>query len=131
MVADVANVDHGGLAQLALKTHVPRLHVAHLQVGIELADAVAWVHRQRIDRPCRLGARRQRGIAEPNRTRSPELHRESVWRGGQAESAALVYAPDGDEVVHALAHGCDGIAGPEDRVAIPADQHRKRAIAGS
>src|SRR5262249_7420796 len=73
VVADVANVQHRRWRDLSLQADVPGLHVSHPQVRIELIYSTSSDNGNRICRPIRLRSRRQRYIAEPDRSGRSEI----------------------------------------------------------
>ena len=75
MVAGVAHLDHGALAQFALQADIPALHVAQFQIGLEAVERVGGLGGKRIRRRCRERARGQRRCAQRNRARSAEVLR--------------------------------------------------------
>src|SRR5262245_738496 len=130
MVSDIAYVEHRRAADLTLETEVPRLHIAHPQLGIEVVHAVARTDWDRVRGSGRLGARRQSLIAQPNRAGRAEIRLEVFGVDAEVLRPALIPAPDADEEVHAFADGRDGIAAAQHRAAVPADQPRKQRFVG-
>ena len=63
MVAGVAHLDHGALAQFALQADIPALHVAQFQIGLEAVERVGGLGRKRITRTRGEGTRRPKSAA--------------------------------------------------------------------